>query len=407
MSALAPAPPAVGGALQEAARRTLRRMAAAPGRPGAMAPFDSLFADPWRHEQLQAGGRPVVGVLCNFVPEELIYTAGAVPLRLDVAHGAAAAEGGRALAMDLCPEVRAVLGARLCGAPLHRRVDLLICPTACDGKKRLGAAWPGETLTVELPQSKAGPRQQAWWREEVAAVARALERLTGAAMSRRALARAVALYNRRVLLARELIALRCARPGVLGARDAMLVMQATFIADPAWWIEQAEALLKELEPRAAPPPRHRLLLTGSPVLFPEYQLLELLEERGAAVVADDLCSGSERLRHPVVVDEGSRRGLLRALADRSLLPCTCPCFLSGEDRLVRLRELGRACRAQGVVHHTLRLCQPFDLALPSLGAALRAEGLPLLSLHTDFGGEDAPLLRNRVEAFLEMLDPEI
>lgn len=379
-----------------------------------MAPFDSLFLEPWRLEQIRSSGRPVVGHLCNFAPEELIFAAGAVPLRLDVGHSEAAAAGGRILAPDICPEVRSLVGA-LCGRlPYHDLVDLMVIPTACDGKKKLVQVWEGETWIMELPQQKTGARHQAWWQEEVKSLAHRLHRLTGRKVGRAALKRAVRLYNQRTDLCRRMNTLRQTHPGILDGRDALLVMQASFIADPIWWVEQAGALVEELEQRAKAPEETagggdlpRLLLIGSPMLLPDYRLLDIVAQCGAVVVADELCSGTQRLHHPVVVDEWSRGGLLRAVADKGLLPCTCPCFVSGEHRIHRILELARSSRATGVIHHTLRLCQLFDMELPAVTAALREQGLPLLNIHTEYGSEDAALIKNRVEAFLEMLSPDL
>jgi benzoyl-CoA reductase/2-hydroxyglutaryl-CoA dehydratase subunit BcrC/BadD/HgdB len=141
------------------------------------------------------------------------------------------------------------------------------------------------------------------------------------------------------------------------------------------------------------------------VLFPDFQLLQLVEESGAAVVvADEMCSGTQRLHNLTVLDEGTVGGMLRAAAEKTLMPCTCPCFVGGDLRVDRVLELASQSAARGVIHHTLRLCQLYDLDAPRLAEALRRRGLPMLTLHTEYGGEGAATLRNRVEAFIEMLE---
>jgi benzoyl-CoA reductase/2-hydroxyglutaryl-CoA dehydratase subunit BcrC/BadD/HgdB len=390
-----------------AARQTLEKMAEAPGRPGAMAAFDDLFAAAWRREAIEADERKVVGYLCNFVPDELVLAAGAIPLRLDLGHGASAEAGGRLLAADVCPEVKSLMGAHLGELPYMRHADLLVVPTACDGKKKL--AWmlgeQREVWLMELPQTREGTASRQLWLEEIKALARRLEQLTGRRIRRRALREAVELVNRRSRLARRINELRFEDPRRLNGRDAFLVMQATFIADPGWWVERAGALVKEME--AAKPSGDqpaRVLLTGSPVLFPDFQLLQLTEESGAAVVvADEMCSGTQRLHNLTVLDETTVGGMMRAAAEKTLMPCTCPCFVGGDLRVDRVLELASQSGARGVIHHTLRLCQLYDLEAPRLAEALRQRGLPMLSLHAEYGGEGAATLRNRVEAFIEML----
>jgi benzoyl-CoA reductase/2-hydroxyglutaryl-CoA dehydratase subunit BcrC/BadD/HgdB len=397
----------VATAFSVAARVTLGQLAAAPGRPAAMAPFDSLLGESWRLDELRRAGRPIVGVLCNFAPEELILALGAVPLRLDLGQSDAARAGGRVLPADVCPAIKCIVGAELAQLPYYREAQLLVVPTACDGKKKLARVLGDsrEVFVLELPVRKGGPRSPAAWVEQVRALADRLQRLTGRSLRRGALREAIELLNRRTAVARRLNELRWQRPGALSGADALLVFQATFVADPAWWVEKAEALLRELEarPAATGDRRVRLLLTGSPVLFPDFRLLQIVEAAGATIVADETCAGTERLHHPVVVDEWTTPAMLRAVADKALLPCTCPCFVSSDDRIDRLLELARVSGAQGVLHHTLRLCQLYDLELPAVSAAARQRELPLLNIYTEHGAEDAAVIQNRVEAFVEML----
>jgi benzoyl-CoA reductase/2-hydroxyglutaryl-CoA dehydratase subunit BcrC/BadD/HgdB len=399
---------AMAAAYTAAARRTLDRLAARPDRPAALRAFDELMGGDGRWKELEQRSEPVVGGVCNFVPEELVLALGAIPLRVELGLPEAAEAGARALCSDVCPAVRCLAGARLGQLPLLRSCDLLVIPSACDGKKKLVRALgpEPEVFLLELPVDKDSADGQARWRKQIDALATRLERLTGRSLRRGPLRQAVEALNRRSQLSRRLEALRRERPGVLSGGDALLVMQASFLADPGWWEEKTTALLDELarapEPAAAPV---RLLLTGSPLLFPDLRLLELCEGSGrAVVVADLMCSGAERLHHPHVVDEPTVGGLLRGAADRTLLPCACPCFVDGQDRIDRLLELWRASQAQGVIHHTLRLCQPFDLELPRLRAALRQHGVPLLEVSAEPSGEGAAALQNRIDAFLEMLD---
>ena len=393
---------------QQAAQRLVGRLAQWPGRPAAMAAFDELLSTEARAEQIKAAGRPVVGYLCNFVPDELVLAAGAVPLRLDLGLGHAAQAGARVLSGDICPEVRAIVGAHLGRLPYFELSDVLLIPTSCDGKKKLPRVLDREVWVLDLPHSAGGvASQQRWW-ATVKGLVKRLERLTGQRVRRGPLAQAIELCNRRTALMRRLNEQRAARPGLLRGQDALLVAQASFVADPGWWVEQTQALVQQLE-RAADPPGPaplRIMVTGSPVLFPEFKLLELVEQHGAVVVADEMCSGTQHLYNPTVMDERSVGGMIRAAADRTLLPCTCPCFVEGDSRITRV--LDRAARAgvDGVVHHTLRLCQLFDMEFPALAAALKEQvGLPVLNITTEYGADtDAQLIRNRVEAFCEMLE---
>ena len=391
---------------QRSVEQTLARLARQPGRPEAMAPFERLFAQGWRAEEVAGSGRPVVGVLCNFAPEELILAAGAIPLRLDSGHGGCAEAGARITGAEVCPTVRALVGARHRAFPLHGDVDLLVVPAACDAKKKLVQIIDGPTHLMELPATKDGLGASERWYEQVWALTRRLEKLCGGRIRRKALRASVELLNRRTQLYRRLLELRWARPGLLSGGDTMLVAQASFIADPAWWVEQVEALLVELADAAAVKRQGTtpLLISGAPLIFPSFGLLHLLEEAGAEVVADETCAGTQRLYNPAVLDEGSVRGMVRAVADKALLPCTCPCLVGGQDRINRVLELCRRGGARGVVLHTLRLCQLYELDQVILARALKEHEIPTLQVSTEAGSGELGPLRTRVEAFLEMLD---
>ena len=184
-------------------------------------------------------------------------------------------------------------------------------------------------------------------------------------------------------------------------------MQTAFLADLAWWTQQTEALCDELDQRAAAGkgqvPRARILLSGSPVLWPDFKLPLLVQECGADVVADELCSGTQRLHHPVVVDEWTRGGLLRAAAERVLLPCTCPCFQETGARQDRLLELVDSHKIDGILHHTLRLCQLYDMDAARLQKLFKEKDIHWQALRSDFSPEDIGRLKNRIEAFVEMV----
>ena len=116
------------------------------------------------------------------MPEELILAAGAVPLRLDFGQSDAAQAGERALPVDVCSAVKCIVGGHIGALPYYRHADLLLLPTACDGKKKLVRALGDqrEAWMVELPQTRDGQRAMTRWREEIKELAHRLEKIHGA-----------------------------------------------------------------------------------------------------------------------------------------------------------------------------------------------------------------------------------
>jgi benzoyl-CoA reductase/2-hydroxyglutaryl-CoA dehydratase subunit BcrC/BadD/HgdB len=367
--------------------------------------FRDLVTTERRAAELAAFDGKVVGTFCNFVPEELIVAAGAVPVRLCSGDAAAAGASEVFLPRDLCPSVKATAGAVQGGQGLHGRADLLVMPTPCDGKKKLGSVLAEfrAVHVLDLPPRKDSSSARAFWLDQVKELRHALEKLTGRSITRQTLRAAIELFNRRTAAWRRFLGLR----HLVSGTDALFVAQASFSDDVLRYTERLEALCAELEAKArtngAESGGVRLLLTGAPLIWPNHKVIGLLEGGGGAVVADETCAGSQRLYQPTVLREWNLRAMLEALADKCLKPQTCPCFVDGGDRLNRILELVEAHAVQGVVYHNLRLCALFDIESFAVQRELRQRGIPMLTLATDFSQEDTGQLKNRVDAFLEMV----
>jgi benzoyl-CoA reductase/2-hydroxyglutaryl-CoA dehydratase subunit BcrC/BadD/HgdB len=193
----------------------------------------------------------------------------------------------------------------------------------------------------------------------------------------------------------------------MSVRDLMVIVQSsTAGADPDEWLAKAVEVLEWA--KSASPGRKRvrprLVLTGAPMIWPNFKPLNLIEECGADVVADTLCSGVGGAFDPVVVTEKSTSALLSALAQRYIFGSACPCFISPATRISRVLDLVHEHRADGVLHYGLRLCQLFDIELYRLSALLKERKIPFMNLRTDYSLEDTEQLRVRLEAFLETLE---
>ena len=95
--------------------------------------------------------------------------------------------------------------------------------------------------------------------------------------------------------------------------------------------------------------------------------------------------------------------MLQAIANRYLLPSSCPCFTEADDRIDKILQAVEDFKVDGVVHHSLRLCPLYDMELPKVSRVFKDKGIPFLSIHTDYSLEDVEQLRTRVEAFFEIL----
>jgi benzoyl-CoA reductase/2-hydroxyglutaryl-CoA dehydratase subunit BcrC/BadD/HgdB len=184
----------------------------------------------------------------------------------------------------------------------------------------------------------------------------------------------------------------------------MLIADTYGHGDLEGWTQACEALADELAGSPAPSAaqRPRLVLFGSPALWPNYKVPYLVEASGGLVVGDDFCSRHSRLMAPDI-QPGNLRNMLHALARRALEPCTCGVLAKASTRRETLLRLVRELDADGVICHYLRGCAPVAAGQAAIRSALRDAGVPALTIETDASTEDTEGLRTRIEAFLELL----
>ena len=144
-----------------------------------------------------------------------------------------------------------------------------------------------------------------------------------------------------------------------------------------------------------------MLLAGSPVIFPNEKLPELLEASGLYLAdrADTLALQGDM---PCVTGRTTRSILRRMAASR--LPreasgawvCNTGLFSAVHDRLEKLP-------IDGIVYHVLKGQVEYDFELPKIEQLASDYGLPVIRLETDYQQQDVEQLRIRLEAFSEML----
>jgi benzoyl-CoA reductase/2-hydroxyglutaryl-CoA dehydratase subunit BcrC/BadD/HgdB len=384
-------------------------------RPARMAYFDGVFAEVHgaRIAELVAHkkkGGTVVGTFCTFVPEEIIIALGGICVGLCGGAEVATETVESVLPRNLCALIKSSFGfkaGRLC--PYIECCDLVIGETTCDGKKKyyevLDLYHP--TYVMELPQRKReGDRRL--WREEVGALAARLEELSGNKLTAENLREAIRTVNAKRQALLRLFELRKASPPPISGKDALLISQIAFYDEPRRFAKQVNELCDELERRVAegkggrPADAPRILLSGCPMAIPNWKVPHILESAGAAIVAEELCTGIRYFRNLVDDTAEEVEGLLDAIADR-YLDIDCAVFTPNRERLDHILEMARDWKADGVVYYALQFCDPYTVEAYGVRKALEEEGVPFLYIETDYSQEDSGQIAVRVEAFLEML----
>ena len=114
--------------------------------------------------------RRALTVYCSYVPTELIYAAGAVPVSLCATSEKPIAAAERDLPKNLCPLIKASYGHAITDTcPFFYFSDFIIGETTCDGKKKMFELLNNikPTHVMHLPQNNLDPKAYHFWADEV------------------------------------------------------------------------------------------------------------------------------------------------------------------------------------------------------------------------------------------------
>lgn len=386
-------------------------------RPEAMSYWDAVTADihgirPAELVEEQKKGRKVFGTFCVYVPDEIVMACNGIVTGLCGGSQFWVPDGEKALPSDVCPLIKASVGARLGRTcPFFRIADMYVGETTCDGKKKAYEILAKDVpmYVMDVPQMKRA-KDIAAWTVEIAEFAKTVEEFTGVELTAVALADAIKLVNeRRRALARVYAARKAADVIPISGTDAILMMQIAFFDDPARCAEKANALADELERRVAdgvsafPAGTKRVLLTGTPLAVPNWKLQHVIETSGAAVVCEEMCTGTRYFENLVDESHTTLDGQFQALSER-YMKNNCACFTPNEGRIDDVIRLAREYDVDGIINTNLKFCTTYKVEAPALEQALEDAGFPVLDIETDYADNDVEQLRTRIGAFVEMLN---
>lgn len=384
-------------------------------RPEGMDYFDFVVTEihGLRIKELQdhkAKGEKVVGTFCVYVPEEIVLAADGLCVGLCAGAEIGMAEAEKVLPRNLCPLIKSALGFKLSKiCPYFESCDMIVGENTCDGKKKtweiLNDIVP--TYVMDLPQKKSSKGKELW-SNEVAEFKSEVEKLTGKEITASSLSEGIRLVNNKRKALLRLSDLRKANPSPISGRDALLIEQIAFYDDIPRFVEKVSALCDELEERvskgvgvtdsSAP----RLLISGTPMVIPNWKVPYIIETSGATIVCEESCTGQRYFRNLVAETDGGVESQLNNLADR-YLRTDCACFAPNDERIDHVIEYVKNFNVDGVVCYTLQFCDPYAVETYRVKKVLEEEGIPVLEIETDYGQEDTGQIKTRVEAFVEML----
>jgi len=355
----------------------------------------------------KAAGRPIVCILCEYTPRELIMAAGGVPVCLCGGSAKTIPAAEEHLPANLCPLIKSTYGYHVQeNNPFLEMADLVVGETTCDGKKKMYEllAQSRPMTVLALPQKADRPEDLEQWVRELKRFRAELQDRFDVEITDGRLRESIGVMNRERALRRELAALmQSDEPPCSGRQLLQMKSSISGIPEDLRQYERAIEDFSAKEGNADLSSRVRVLMTGVPQVYGAERVVEIIESSGGLVVCMENCTGIKPLLEDVDPDAADP---LRAVAEKYYhLPCSV--MTRNDRRLDLLRRLADEYRPECVIDLIWQACLTYDVESYRIRRLAEQElGVPYLRIETDYSPSDSARIAVRVEALFETVRDE-
>ncbi|MBA7601432.1 (R)-phenyllactyl-CoA dehydratase beta subunit [subsurface metagenome] len=358
-----------------------------------------LGAREWKEK----GGK-VVGFTCTNTPEELLYAANLLPIRLVGDPYEEITLGGLYIEDITSPFVTSIVDLLAKGK--YRHIDGFFLTHSSDSFVRLyynllafPEIKPSHLHWLCVPHGR-NQRMFKFLVSELERVKKEIEDTYRTEISDDALIKAIKVYNENRQLLREVDNLRREDPPQITGQQAFQIIGSSFFMSKEKHTKLLQQFLEEVKRQ---PKRHegvRLYLSGS--IQDNLQLVSLIEKLGAVVVSDDLCTGARYFADDVM--PSPELSLLENMAEYLMWKAPCPRVSPTTYKVDYLAKTVQEARADGVIFYFLRWEDDHGWQYPDEKAKLDELGIPSILFEQQEYRLAAPeQLRTRIETFIETI----
>jgi benzoyl-CoA reductase subunit C len=353
-------------------------------------------------KQWKEQGKKIVGFLCSYVPEEILYAADILPYRVRPTGCEQTVLADGIMKHVNCSYVRSLLQTALEGK--YEFLDGLVGCDGCDHSRRLydvlreTAPFPFHHF-ISVPH-KTGEAAVAWYQDEIALFKESVEKGFGQQISQERLAEALQVFDETRSLLKRLYELRQRQnPPLTGAEALKIVMSATAMPRPAYNALLREAL-ETLEHREGISNYSaRVMIMGSDIDSPDY--FSAIEDLGGLIVTDGLCFGTRYFWGTAKDSERSLGGLAEMYLRRPACPRMTDAIVARGDFVA---EQVKAFKVDGVICETMKYCDLWSTQWFYLDKKLKELKIPTVAIEREYALGDIGQLQTRVQAFLERME---
>ena len=346
-------------------------------------------------------GKGAVGIMPVYCPEEIVHAAGYLPIGMWGAQKKQISKARTYLPPFACSIMQSVMELQLEG--VYDDLEAVIFSVPCDTLKCMSQKWnrPVPAIVFTHPQNRKIAKDAAnvFAREEFNIVKEKLEDILDVHISNKAIKNSIAVYNENRAACREFSDVAAEYAAVVTPSDRHAVIKAR------WFMEKSRhtALVKELIAalKAEPAPEFKgkkIIVTG--IQVEPYDVLDIFQENGFAIVADDLAQETRNFRQDVPDDDDALMALARAWNEFD------GCSLATDANKPKGQMIIDAVKKYGadaVVVCMMKFCDPEEFDYPILLQEFEAAGVKNLYIEVDQESTAFEQVKTRIQTFAEIL----
>ena len=346
-------------------------------------------------------GKGAVGIMPVYCPEEIVHAAGYLPIGMWGAQKKQISKARTYLPPFACSIMQSVMELQLEG--VYDDLEAVIFSVPCDTLKCMSQKWnrPVPAIVFTHPQNRKIAKDAAnvFAREEFNIVKEKLEDILDVHISNKAIKHSIAVYNENRAACREFSDVAAEYAAVVTPSDRHAVIKAR------WFMEKSRhtALVKELIAalKAEPAPEFKgkkIIVTG--IQVEPYDVLDIFQENGFAIVADDLAQETRNFRQDVPDDDDALMALARAWNEFD------GCSLATDANKPKGQMIIDAVKKYGadaVVVCMMKFCDPEEFDYPILLQEFEAAGVKNLYIEVDQESTAFEQVKTRIQTFAEIL----
>jgi benzoyl-CoA reductase/2-hydroxyglutaryl-CoA dehydratase subunit BcrC/BadD/HgdB len=372
---------------------------------------EKVKARPAELAELRQKGAAVVGWSGYNIPEEYFHALDIIPVRIAIGGDEKLVElGARYISPRNCVYLRELLGhISESRDPLIQQIDYYAFDATCLQTFRAAELvefyFKKDVFVLGVPRNFYWEEAQRYFVKEAESFVKTIGDKYKRGFDTAKLREAVTLYNRIRKSLGTLYEIQIDSEE-LAWTEVNEIIQAGYILDKndyAALLDKAVTEAGSLKKAEMGKGKPRVFLSGSILPPGDTKLVDIITELGGRIVGDDLWSGILPYLN-LDIEEPTIKAVALGYLNRTPHGALPYLELETDRRLKKLKELVRKTRANGVVYHTLRYCDPFSFKALETKQVLAVEDIPFLEIHTEYASSDTEGIRTRIEAFLELLE---